>query len=157
MDDISVQDHRDALVARLNNARKTYENCMAGVVPEVANRGSEWSITDLLRHVNADGLYRNMTVCALEEESPVFEGYNAAARLQQLVETTLAQIDEALHVATTVTVEELARTGTRQGRTYAAIDSLELWVAHFEEHLSQLQNEIRPREGLPGVEVVSFV
>ena len=151
MDDILVQDRRDTLVSRLKNVRKTYENCLVGVVPDVANRGSEWSIADLLRHVNVDGLYQNMTMRALKEESPVFESYDAAARLQQLFERTIANIDEALRVATTATVGELARTGTRQGRTYAVIDSLELWVAHFEEHLSQLQNEIRPREGLPGV------
>ena len=31
------------------------------------------------------------------------------------------------------------------------LDGLETWVAHFEEHLAQLRDEVRPREDLPGI------
>ena len=137
------------VVDRLRNVRNGYEKCLSDVSPEAANKGSEWSIADLLRHVSEDDYYETMTNRILSENAPHFEGYDLGEQLRQVIERTLTSIDDALRVATHTTGEQLTRTGTRGDRTYTAIDTLGSWTAHFEEYLSQLQNKIRPREGLP--------
>ena len=149
MDSNANENPLAGVVDRLRNARNGYEECLDDVSPEAANNGSEWSISDLLRHVSEDDYYETMTNRILSEKAPRFEGYDSGERLREVIERTLTSIDNALTVATHITGEQLTRTGTRGDRTYTAMDTLELWTAHFEEHLSQLQNEIRPREQLP--------
>ena len=148
MDSNANENKLAGVVDRLKNVRNGYEDCMSDVSPEAANKGPEWSIADLLRHVNGDTFYETMTNRILNEQSPHFEGYDPGERLRQVIERTLTGIDDALKVATHITGEQLTRTGTRGDRTYTAVDTLESWTAHFEDHLFQLRNEIRPREGL---------
>ena len=151
MQGTSDEGRLQAVVAQLKNVRREYEGCVRDVTSDVANKGPGWSIADLLRHVIADNHYQNMTNRLLEEESPQFGSYDPAAALRRLIDGSLASVDEALGVATTVTPTQLTRTGTRRGQAFAVIDSLEAWAHHFEEHLAQLRDEIRPREGLSQV------
>ncbi len=151
MNDMSVEARRDAVVSRLRTVREEYVKCTSDVAADLANNGSEWSISDLLRHASTDSFYRNMTQRLLEEESPQFGAYNPKAAFQRLLDGTLTIVDDTLTVASSVTPGQLRRVGTRNGQPYAVIDALESSVAHFEEHLAQLRDEIRPREGLPKV------
>ena len=151
MQGTSDEERLEAVVAQLKSVRKAYEDNVSEVSPEVANNNSEWSIADLLRHVNADRHYRNLTNRLLEEDSPQLGSYDPVANLRRLLDGSLAHIDEALSVAAAVTPAQLTRTGTRRGQAFAVIDSLEAWANHFDEHLAQLRDEIRPREGLPEV------
>ena len=150
MDNSSVGSRREAVVTRLNAASESYQRCFSDVTAEAAFVGSEWSIVDLLRHVNG-GLFRAMIMRLLDEDSPQLGSFNRQAVWDQLVETSLGNIDEALKIATTITPEQMIRTGERNGKPYSSLDALEAWATHLEEHLAQLQNEIRPREGLPSV------
>ena len=141
--------HRD-LVARLEELRRTYLTCVEGVAPEVAHRGSEWSISDLLNHLNG-GYYRTMAKRLLEEEHPDFGGtaYDpTAGPWQRAVDRSLAAIEEALSTAVALTPEQMVRTGTLRGREVTPLDALDDWANHLDEHPKQLRDEIRPREGL---------
>ena len=147
----SAESRRDGIVERLRATRAAHERCVGDVAPEVGLNGSEWSVVDLLNH-SKDRDYQDMARRFTEETSPQFVGrYDPAKELRDAVESVLATIDDALDVATSLTSEQLGRVGQRRGKPFAALDALELSVAHFEEHLAQLKDEIRPREGLPPV------
>jgi hypothetical protein len=120
------------------------------VSAEAGNVGSEWSIADLLRHSNGDG-YPNMIARLLEEDEPKLAGFDRERAWQQLTSTSIAKIDQALQTATSLSPEQLGRGGERGGKPYGVLDALETWTAHFEEHLAQLRDEVRPREGLPRI------
>ena len=68
-----------------------------------------------------------------------------------MIKTSLGNIDEALKIATDITPEQMIRTGERNGQPYSSLDAIEAWATHLEEHLAQLQNEIKLRESLPSV------
>jgi hypothetical protein len=125
---MSMEGRQDEVVARLKNVRDAYEKCLQDVGAQVGNRGSEWSIADLLRHASGEG-YPNRITQLLEEDRPKLPGFDP----------------------TTLTPEQLNRRGERGGQPIAVIGVLETHTAHLEEHLAQLRDEIRPREGLPGV------
>ena len=150
MQDMPLEERRQGLVARLRSAREGYEKCVADVTVDVGNRGSEWSVGDLLRHSSAE-VYRDRITRLLEEENPQFPAFDRERAWQRLGETCVARIDEALTFATTLEHEKLVRAGTRGGEPHAVIDALDTWTRHFEEHLAQLRDELRPREGLPKV------
>ena len=150
MDNSSVERRREAVVTRLKAARESYERCFDGVAAEAASHGSEWSVADLLRHVNG-GLFRTMIMRLLDEDSPQLGRFDRQVVWDQLIKTSLGNIDEALKIATDITPEQMIRTGERNGQPYSSLDAIEAWATHLEEHLAQLQNEIRPREGLPSV------
>ena len=150
MDNSSVESRREAVVTRLSAARESYKRCFSGVAAEAAFIGSEWSVVDLLRHVNG-GLFRTMIMRLLDEDSPQLGTFDRQAVWDQLMETSIANIDEALNIANTLTPEQMVRAGERNGKPYSSLDAIEAWATHLEEHLAQLQNEIRPREGLPSV------
>ena len=150
MDNSSVGSRREAVVTRLNAVRESYGRCFDGVAAEAAFHGSEWSVADLLRHVNG-GLFRTMIMRLLDEDSPQLGTFDRQAVWEQLIKTSLGNIDEALKIATTITPEQMIRTGERNGQPYSSLDAIEAWATHLEEHLAQLQNEIGPREGLPSV------
>ncbi len=151
MTDRSAESRRDGIVERLRAARAGYERCVGDVAPDVGLNGSEWSVVDLLDH-SKDRDYQDMARRFTLESSPQFVGgYDPAAELRDAVEGVLASVDDALNVATSLTSEEMIRVGQRRGQPFAALDALELSVAHFEEHLAQLRDEIRPREDLPPV------
>ena len=138
------------MVTRLNAARESYERCFDGVTAEAASHGSEWSVADLLRHVNG-GLFRTLIMRLQDEDSPQLGTFDWQAVWEQLIKTSLGNIDEALKIATDITPEKMIRTGERNGQPYSSLDAIEAWATHLEEHLAQLQNEIKPREGLPSV------
>ena len=148
MQHMSIEARQEQVVARLMSVRVAHEKCLSDVGAEVGNRGSEWSIADLLRHANGEG-YPNRIKRLLEEDSPKLPGFDREGAWRQLVEATLARIDQALDWATTLTSDQLNRPGERGGEPITVIGVLEIHTAHFEEHLAQLRDEIRPREGLP--------
>ena len=76
---------------------------------------------------------------------------SAEAVWEQLIKTSLGNIDEALKIATDITPEQMIRTGERNGQPYSSLDAIEAWATHLEDHVAQLRDEIRPREGLPSV------
>jgi hypothetical protein len=145
----SPEVRRDQLVTRLTEIRRAYERCLSDVTPEVGFRGSEWSVADLLGHV-IGGYYRTMARRLLEEDRPDFggAGYDPEAAWRRVADRSLGSLDEALHLAVALTPDQMRRTGTLRGREYTPLDALDQWAGHFEEHLAQLRDEIRPREGL---------
>lgn len=144
----SLEARRGKVVGRIRQVRKSYDVCVKDVLPDVANRGSEWSIADLLRHAGGSQYYKKLTARLINEDNPQIGGYDADAVLKLQIDRNFESIDEALGVAESVTKEQLTRAGTLRGKEFAVIDSLELWVDHLEEHLVQLRDEVRPREGL---------
>ena len=150
MQDMSIEARRDQIVARLKSVREAHERCLSDVNAEVGNRGSEWSIADLLRHANGEG-YPNRIIRLLEDDNPKLPGFDREGAWRQLVEATLARIDQALNWANTLIPDQLNRQGERGGQPITVIGVLETHTAHFEEHLAQLRDEIRPHEELPAV------
>ena len=147
----SAESRLDSIVTRLRAARASYERCVEDVSPDIRMHGSEWSIMDLVHH-SRDSYYQDMTRRFIEEISPQFVGeYDASAEWREAVEGMLASIDDTLSMAASLTPDKMTRVGQRRGQPFAALDALELCAAHFEEHLVQLRDEIRPREGLPQV------
>ena len=150
MQNSSVESRREAVVTRLNAARESYKRCFNGVAAEAAFIGSEWSVADLLRHVNG-GLFRALIMRLLDEDTPQLGSFDRQVVWDQLMETSIANIDEALNIANTLTPEQMVRAGERNSKPYSSLDAIEAWATHLEDHLAQLRDEIRPREGLPPV------
>ena len=149
MTESGVGPRRDAIVARLRAARTGYERCVGDVSPEIGMDGTEWSILDLLHH-SIDSGYQDMVRRFVEESTPEFSGvYDPAADWRQATENMLGSIDTALSLANSLTPDQMSRVGHRRGQPFTVLDALELDAAHFEEHLAQLRDEIRPRQGLP--------
>ena len=150
MTEDSLEKQRQGLIVRLTEVRKRCTQGVADVPIEVATRGSEWSIVDLLRHTTG-GFYRTMLTRLLEEDNPKMSGFDAEANWRRAVDNILADIGGVISVANDLTVEELARSGQRGGQAIGVLDVLTLMANHYDEHLRQLIEEVRPREGLPQV------
>jgi len=146
----SLEKQRQGLIGRLTEVRERYSQCVADVPTDVATRGSEWSIVDLLRHTTG-GFYRTMLTRLLEEDNPKMSGFDADANWRRVADNILADINGVISVATELTVEELARTGQRGDQAIGVLDVLTLMANHYDEHLRQLIEEVRPREGLPQI------
>ena len=67
MADELLNNKRQEIIERLKYIKSEYDRC-SDVKPDVAYRGSEWSISDLLRHTR--GSYRGMAARILDEEDP---------------------------------------------------------------------------------------
>ena len=149
MDENTRETERQNLVGRLTAIRDAYERCVSDVSAETANRGTEWSIVDLLGHVTG-GYYPGMITRLLEEDNPQMGGggFDLEAFWKRIVDNILIDIDHAIGIATDLTTEQLGRSGERRGQAVTVSDTLSNWADHFDEHLAQLRDEIRPREGL---------
>ena len=149
MDENSREAERQNLLGRLAAIRDAYERCVSDVSAETANRGTEWAIVDLLRHVTG-GYYHGMITRLLEEDNPPIGGggFDPEAFWKRIADNTLRDIDSAIGIATELTTEQLGRSGERRGQAVTVLDTLANWADHFDEHLAQLRDEIRPREGL---------
>ena len=143
------EEERQNLVGRLTAIRDSYERCFSDVSAETANRGSEWSIVDLLRHVTA-GYYQGMITRLLEEDNPPIggNGFDLEVFWKRISDNTIRDIESAIAIAVELTTEQLGRSGERRGQSVTVLDTLANWADHFDEHLAQLRDEIRPREGL---------
>ena len=143
---------RQAIIERLNKARDDYELCLSDVSAEVGMNGTEWSMVDLLRHATGDYI-RNMVNRLLDEDNPNLGGggFDMEAGWRRVRDNALGDIDRAIEQLTELTPEQLERGGERNGEPVSPLSLFEMWAGHYEEHLAQLRNEIRPREGLPSV------
>lgn len=148
----STREQFNQVLTRLTEARDGYNKCLTDVPAEVAVRGAEWAITDLLGHVNGD-YYRTLFTRLTTEDNPQLGGaaFDLSRFWDRTVERTMANIDSAIEQAKGLTDDQLNRVGQLRGADYSVIDALNGWAAHFEEHLTQLRDEIRPREGLAQV------
>jgi len=146
----SLESERQQLVARLRNIREAYEQCVAGIPTQVATRGTEWSVVDLLRHTTG-GYLRNLLVRLLDEVDPDLGvgGFDADANWKRVTDSILRDIDEDIDSAVDLNIEQLGRSGRRGSQTIRVVDLLTQMADHYDEHLAQLRDEIRPREGLP--------
>ena len=148
----SLESERQQLVARLRNIRKAYEQCVADIPTQVATRGTEWSVVDLLRHTTG-GYLRNLLVRLLDEVDPDLGvgGFDADASWKTVTDSILRDIDEDIDSAVDLNIEQLGRSGRRGSETIRVVDLLTKMADHYDEHLAQLRDEIRPREGLPNL------
>ena len=148
----STESSKQAVLDRLNNIRNDYEMCLSDVTAEVGNRGTEWSMVDLLRHATGDYI-RNMVNRVLDENNPNLGGggFDMEAGWRRVRDNALGDIDRAIEQLNELTPEQLERKGERNGEPVSPLSLFEMWAGHYEEHLNQLRNEIRPREGLPSV------
>ncbi|MQF48776.1 DinB family protein [SAR202 cluster bacterium AC-647-N09_OGT_505m] len=141
------EERRDALVTRLVTSRALLERCLSEVTSDVGMRGTEWSVGDLLEHLG-ESYYQDMARQFLNEESPQLDVYDPETEWKRCVEQALSRVDDALSIARVLTPKEMNRTGWMSLEPLTVLDTLALCVAHVEEHLAQLKDEIRPREGL---------
>ena len=110
MADNSLETRRQEVVERLTRIREEYGECISDVSTEVANRGSEWSIVDLLRH--STGSYRDLLTRLLEEDDPNLGGtYDPDANWKRVIDTILRDIDGTISTATELTTGQLGRFG----------------------------------------------
>jgi hypothetical protein len=144
----SLEARREQITDRLRNIRKSYGECVSDVTTDIASRGSEWSIVDLLKHVT--GSYRGMLTRLLEEDNPDLGGaYDPEAAWKRVIDTVMRDIEGTISTASDLTIEQLGRSGQRSGESIGVLDVLTLMADHYDEHLVQLKNEIRLREDLP--------
>ena len=145
----NIESRKQELKVRFESIRDSYRQSLGDVNAEVAFNGTEWSVVDLLRHVTAV-YYPNQVTSLLEEDSPdlTTPAFDLSVAWQRTTERIMEQINDGLSMANDLSLDQLQRSGTRSGDTIAVIGVLEGWAEHFEEHLKQLQDEIRPREGL---------
>ena len=144
---------KQAVLDRLNNIRDGYDSCLSDVSAEVGMRGTEWSMVDLLRHATGDYI-RNMVNRVLAEDSPNLGGgggFDPEAAWRRVRDSAMSDIDRAIEQLSELSAEQLERKGERNGEAVSPLSLFEMWAGHYEEHLAQLRDEIRPREGLPSV------
>ena len=146
----SIEQRRSDLIEQLTKTREKYNQCIADVPAHVANTGSEWSIADLLRHTTG-GSYRTMLSRLLSEDNPKMSAFDPDGNWKRLVDSSLQDIDEVISKAKDLTAEDLGRSGWRADQTISVLDVLILMANHYDEHLRQLNEEVRPREGLSRV------
>lgn len=139
-----------AIMTRLNAARQSLGKSISDVTPEIASRGSEWSVGDLLAHLS-ETYYQDMAAKILSEEQPIFDSHDSDTEWKREQEQALSCIDDVIDIVNRLTPEDMDRSGKMNGQPLMVLDALELSVAHFEEHLAQLKDEVRPREGLTAV------
>ena len=143
----SNKTRQSAIIARLNTARQSLRKSIADVTPAIASRGSEWSVGDLLGHLS-ETYYQDMAARILREEQPIFASYDSETEWKREQEQALSCIDNVIEIVNRLTSEDMDRSGQMDGQPLMVLDAVELCVAHFEEHLAQLKDEVRPREGL---------
>ena len=109
-------------------------------------------LSDLLRHTSG-GYLRNLLVRLLDEVDPDLGegGFDADANWKRITDSILLDIDGAIDSAVDLSVEQLGRSGRRGSQTIRVVDLLAQMADHYDEHLAQLRDEIRPREGLPSL------
>jgi len=146
----SLEGQRQQAITRLKEIREKYNQAVSDVPVEIATRGTEWSIVDLLRH-STGGYYKTLLSRLLEEDNPSLGGsggFDAVANWQRVMDGILGDIDGVIDIASKLTIEELAKSGQRGDQKIGVLDVFELMSNHYVEHLKQLVDEIRPREGL---------
>ena len=60
-------------------------------------------------------------------------------------------IDKNISAANDMSDDQLEKSGQRNGETLDVLNVLTLMANHYDEHLAQLRNEVRIREGLKQV------
>jgi hypothetical protein len=146
----NFEEQQATLVARLIASRNLLKECLADVTVESGWRGIQWSIGDLLAHLK-ESYYQDLASKILNEEEPQLLEYPYEAEWKRVVDQTLSRVEEDIKVTSSLTSSQLRRNGQMGGEVLNVLDALELSVAHVEEHVVQLKDEIRPREGLPPV------
>ena len=87
----------------------------------------------------------------LGEDNPdLGGGYDAEAAWRRVTDGILSSIDRAISSAE-LPLDQLERSGKQVSGSIRALDVIVLMANHFEEHLAQLKDEVRPREGLPNI------
>ena len=150
MTERNLEEQQATLVARLVASRDLLKECLSDVTVESGWRGIQWSIGDLLVHMN-ETYYQDLASKILNEEEPQLLEYQYEAEWQRVVEQTLSRVEEDIKITSSLTSSQLRRNGQMGGEALNILDAFELSVAHVEEHVAQLKDEIRPREGLPPV------
>ncbi len=147
MVDGSLNTKRLEIIESLKSIKSEYDRC-SDVKPDIAYKGSEWSISDLLRH--SRGSYRGMAARILGEEQPNLNpnGYDLAESWSIERNSLLDEIESYIKMATDLTNDQLSRTAIFSGTMITILDMLERVSGHYDEHLAQLRDEVRVREGL---------
>ncbi len=149
MSEGNIELRKQELRVRLEGIRDSYLQNLSDISAEVGFNGTEWSVADLLRHTAAV-YYPNQVASLLEEDNPdlTTPAFDLGLAWERTTSRIMEQINDALALTNDLSVTQLQRSGINSGETVVVIGVLEGWAAHFEEHLNQLQNEVRPREGL---------
>ena len=143
----SISQRKQEVTARLKAARDGFQQCLEDVTAEASNKGTEWSIADLLRH--STGVYQPMITRLIEENNPDLSGrYDPEAGWARAKESLMNDIDKNISAANDMSDEQLGRSGQRNGESIDVLNILTLMANHYDEHLAQLRNEVRIREGL---------
>jgi hypothetical protein len=147
MFDGSLNIKRQEIIERLKSIKLEYDRC-SDVKYDIAYRGSEWSVSDLLRHTI--GSYGGMVVRILDEKEPNLNpnGYDRDASWSKERNSFLDEIESYINIATALTDDQLPRTAIFSGTTITVVDMIERVANHYDEHLAQLRDEVRVREGL---------
>jgi|GEM_PF-1283002 hypothetical protein len=147
MVDGSLNIKRQEIVDRLKSIKSEYDRC-SDVKSDIAYRGSEWSVSDLLRHTI--GSYRGMVGRILDEKEPNLNpnGLDQEASWSKQRNSFLDEIESYINIATELTDDQLPRTAIFSGTTITIIDMIERVANHYDDHLAQLRDELRVREGL---------
>jgi len=147
MIDGSLNIKRQEIIERLKSIKLEYDRC-SDVKSDIAYRGSEWSVSDLLRHTI--GSYGGMVVRILDEKEPNLNpnGYDRDASWSKERNSFLDEIESYINIATALTDDQLPRTAIFSGTTITIIDMIERVANHYDDHLAQLRDELRVREGL---------
>ena len=150
MSEDSIDARRSKLIMDLQTVRQGYQNCLADVSAEQAHRGSEWSIADLIRH-NSGVLFQGNINRVLDEDNPQLGRLTLEMIWNKAAGNCIEEIEGISNLAAKLTGDQLLRKAQRGDQSVTAIDLLESWAKHLSDHLVQLKDEIRPREGLPSI------
>ena len=143
----SPNNSKQEIIERFNAIKAEYDRC-TDVKAAVAFNGSEWSIADLIGH--STGSYSGMVMRILNEESPNLNpnGYDSEASWTRQRNALLEEIENYIKITKELTDDQVSRTAIFSGNTITTLDMLSRVANHYDEHLAQLRDEVRIREGL---------
>lgn len=148
----SLEERRRAAVERLQRGKEALLAAIGDVTAAEIFRGAQWSVADVLRHLDAvrpataRGGWLLALRRALEEDNPDLPRMGDPEAGWVSLRARVAQaLDEVIAFAQGLTESQLARPARLGGKEVQAIDLLEGYAGHNLEHAAQIREEILPR------------
>jgi uncharacterized damage-inducible protein DinB len=135
------------LHARLDAAHKRLAEALAALPAEQAYKGSEWSVADCLNHLAPrEGGYSRYVESLLGQEKPAARAFSQERRWTHAKEFLTAEYERCRAALGRVTPERWSTPVAQpDGSTKPLSNYVQTMVSHFEEHTSQIIDQIIPR------------
>lgn len=132
---------------RLDAAHSRLAAALATLPAELAYKGSEWSVADCLNHLSPrEGGYSRYLETLLDQPQPAARAFSQERRWSHVKEWLAAEHQRCRQALARVTPERYSTPVAQpDGSTRPLSQYVNTMVSHFEEHTSQVLDQILPR------------